>query len=189
MQRFQASVHFKVSVLPYMHYAEWVILLLQSFQHNRALLERHDSAGALVSMTLKLPALYHQECFKDHTIKWIRPCVQGQYWLQNVCTVCQCVSSVLIHPGGEPKSGLEKVSFTNAVCSFSFRDDVLSSVAWQDNVTRYFACQSMEFTWRGQGLLSNHACTVALASSATKSTRVSGSGTSYINMWTQSYTW
>lgn len=88
MRHFQASVHFKVLVLPYMHYAEWFILLLQSFQHNGALLERHDSGGSLVSMTLKLPAVYHQECFKDHTIKWITPCLQGKYWLQNFFLVC-----------------------------------------------------------------------------------------------------
>lgn len=65
--------------------------------------------------------------------------ILGSELLPCVCMLCQCVSSVLMHPSGEPKARLEKVSFTTAVCGFSLRDDVLSSVAWQDNVTRDFA--------------------------------------------------
>lgn len=130
MQRFQASVHFKVAVLPDMHYAEWVILRLQSFQHNRALLERHDSTGSLVSMTLKLPAVYHQECFKDHTIKWIRPCLQEKYWLQNYFLVCVRYVSVS-HLSWYTLVGSPKLGWKRSVSQMQYAVFLLGMMFYQ----------------------------------------------------------
>lgn len=117
-------------VLPYMHYAEWFILLLQSFQHNRALLEGQDSNGSLVSKTLKLPAVHHQECFKDRTIKWITPCLQGKYWLQNFFLVCVRYVTVS-HLSWYTLVGSPKLSWKRSVSQLQYAVFLLGMMFYQ----------------------------------------------------------